>query len=74
MVLSPLQGTPLSALRYRCIQLALHSVLTFGDPSVHSSKTSFLKAICSACSLLHGFHAEVGDKLFKTLPLFAVFF
>lgn len=43
--------------------MTLNSILTFGDIDVHGSKTRFLKAICSACSLLHGFHVEVEDKL-----------
>lgn len=64
-VLWPLQGAALSVLRCRHIQLTLNSILAFGDIHVHGSKikTSFLKAICSTYSLLHGFYAEVGDKL-----------
>lgn len=65
MTLWPLQGAAQSVLRYSCIQLTLNSVLAFGDIHVHGSKikTTFLKSVCSTYSLLHGFHAEVGDKL-----------
>lgn len=45
------EGTPLSAVGYRHIQLTLNSILTFGDVHIHSSKTSFLNS--NLLSVLH---------------------
>lgn len=76
-VLWPLQGTPLSVVRYRRIQLTLNSILTFGDIHVHSSKTSFLKSnlylFCTQ-SLAWVSCWSGRQTPFKTFPLFAAFF